>query len=144
MASWSEQKWEPSRHELLCRHCGKCCYKKIFIGRTVCITLFPCKYLDVHTNLCTIYERRHEVNPFCLSVPEGLRVSAFPADCPYVAALAPQSYVAARDDWDWKSEWHDFDELADDLGVTPDIREMVRARGPEAPPLYLEAGRERT
>ena len=93
MASWSAQECEPSGHEALCRHCGKCCYKKIFIGRTVCITLFPCKYLDVRTNLCTIYERRHEVNPFCLSVPEGLRVSAFPADCPYVAALAPPGYV---------------------------------------------------
>jgi uncharacterized cysteine cluster protein YcgN (CxxCxxCC family) len=91
---------DPPVDEALCRRCGKCCYKKIIVGRTVHITPFPCKYLAPHTNLCVIYERRHEVNPFCLSVPEGLRCSAFPADCPYVAALAPPGYRPAQDDWD--------------------------------------------
>ncbi|MGD0091979.1 MAG: hypothetical protein ABSE73_18865 [Planctomycetota bacterium] len=134
---------ERSLHEALCNHCGKCCYKKIFIGSTVHITPFPCKYLDIKTNLCTVYERRHEVNRFCLSVEEGLRVSAFPRDCPYVGALAPPGYRPARDDWDWDGEWENFDDLADDLGVTSEIRELVRARGPEAPPLYIESGKPR-
>lgn len=129
--------------EALCKRCGKCCYKKILSGRTVHITPFPCQYLDVRTNLCTIYQRRHQVNHLCLTVPQGLWVNAFPADCAYVAVLAPPGYRPARDDWDWADEWDDFDGLADDLDVPPDVREMVRARGPHAPPLYAEAAGNR-
>ncbi|MCY3022673.1 MAG: hypothetical protein NTW87_27150 [Planctomycetota bacterium] len=126
--------------EALCRHCGKCCYKKVYVRHDVFITPFPCKFLDVRTSLCTVYPRRHEVNRACLSVPQGLKASAFPADCPYVATLAPPDYKPAREGWDWKGQWDDFDDLADDLGVSPEFREMVRARGPHAPPMYTEAG----
>ena len=33
----------------------------------------------------------------------------------------------------------DFDELADDLDVPDEVREKVRARGPEAPPMWVDA-----
>ncbi|HYF49489.1 MAG TPA: hypothetical protein VEJ63_08790 [Planctomycetota bacterium] len=125
--------------ERLCNHCGKCCYKKIIVGRTVFITPFPCEYLNTDTNLCTIYERRHELNPYCLSVPEGMKVSAFPSDCPYVPEHAPPGYRPARDDHDWGAEWHDLDNLARDLEVPEATLEKVRARGPDAPPMHVEA-----
>ena len=126
-------------HEGLCTNCGKCCYKKVIVGRTVFITPFPCEYLDTDTHLCTIYDRRHELNPGCLSVEEGMKVSAFPEDCPYVPELAPKNYKPARDGWDWeKEDWSDFDDLADDMDVPSDVREKVRARGPDAPPMYVE------
>lgn len=124
--------------ETLCTRCGKCCYKKIIVGRIVVITPFPCEYLDTSTNLCTIYDRRHELNPHCLSVPDGLRVSAFPADCPYVPVLAPANYRPASETWSWDGEWENFDELAGDLEVSPDTRAKVRARGRLAPPMYAE------
>jgi hypothetical protein len=124
--------------EKLCNNCGKCCYKKIIVGRLVYITPFPCEYLDTKTNLCTIYDRRKELNPLCLSVPEGMKVSAFPQDCPYVPEHAPKNYRPALER-DWSDEWHDFDNLADDLDVTPETREKVRSRGPLAPPMYIEA-----
>jgi Fe-S-cluster containining protein len=124
--------------EKLCNNCGKCCYKKIIIGRTVYITPFPCEYLDTATNLCSIYDRRHELNPNCLSVREGLKVSAFPEDCPYVPELAPKNYRPAREEWSWVDEWKTFDDLADDLSVSPETRQIVRARGPDAPPMYVE------
>ena len=128
-----------STHEQLCNNCGKCCYKKIIVGRTVFITPFPCEFLDTSTNLCTIYDKREELNPLCLTVEEGMKVSAFPEDCPYVPAMAPKNYKPARDDWDWKHEWDGFDELADDLDVKAETREKVRARGPYLPPMHVEA-----
>jgi uncharacterized protein len=130
---------EPAAHENLCNNCGKCCYKKIIVGRTVFITPFPCEFLNTDTNLCTIYDKRHELNPLCLSVEEGMKVSAFPEDCPYVPELAPKNYKAARDGWDWSQEWDGFDELADDLDVPAETREKVRARGPYAEPMYVAA-----
>jgi Fe-S-cluster containining protein len=125
--------------ESLCNHCGKCCYKKIIVGRTVYITPFPCEYLDTQTNLCTIYERRHELNPECLSIETGMKHNAFPTDCPYVPVAAPKNYKPAREDYDWAAEWDEFDAIADDLDVEPHTRRVVHERGPLARPMHAEA-----
>lgn len=118
--------------ESLCRRCAKCCYQKIFVGRTVVITPFPCRFLDTGKRICTVYAERKRRNPRCLGVLAGLKVSAFPADCPYVKAFAPEGYRPAVDSWSWAGQWRDFDDLADDLEVPAHIREAVRALGPEA------------
>jgi len=78
----------------LCERCGRCCYAKLLLGGEVVYTPFPCPYLDETTRLCTVYERRHEVNPHCLTVAEGIRLGVFPADCPYVRDLP--DYVPPR------------------------------------------------
>ncbi len=83
--------------ENLCRRCGRCCHVKFVIGDEVFITAEPCPYLDVETNLCTVYERRHEANPNCLTVEEGIARRVFPADCPYVADLP--GYRPPREEW---------------------------------------------
>jgi uncharacterized protein len=132
-------KTDPAAHEALCTRCGKCCYQKIIIGRTVFITPFPCEYLDTDTNQCTIYEHRHELNPHCLSVEAGLEQNAFPIECPYVEAQAPRHFRAAREDHDWSADWRHFDEWADEMEVPGEVREKVRARGPGKPPMYVEA-----
>jgi len=75
------------QHEALCRRCGRCCYEKLIIDDCVFTTETPCKYLDTRTNLCTIYPRRHKINPQCLTVEQGIRYGVFPADCPYVKDL---------------------------------------------------------
>jgi uncharacterized protein len=125
-------------HEALCHRCGKCCYRKVIIGHTVHITPFPCEFLDVKTNLCTVYQRRFELNRHCLTVATGLKHLAFPRSCGYVAALAPKGYRPAREDRDWGEEWEDFEAWADDLEVSAEVRALVRGRGPLAPPLYVE------
>jgi len=84
-------------HEALCRRCGRCCYVKMIIAGRVITTTRPCPYLDVETKLCTVYERRFEVNPRCLDVESGVKWGVFPADCPYVADLP--DYVPAEDGW---------------------------------------------
>jgi uncharacterized cysteine cluster protein YcgN (CxxCxxCC family) len=110
----------------LCRRCGRCCYKKLDIGGVVYMTPFPCDFLDEKTRLCTVYERRHEVNPACLGVEEGIRRHAFPADCPYVKGLKgyvpPVEYEAGR--------WSDrlFDEMADEFGLSAEEREKYRPK----------------
>jgi len=83
--------------EDLCRKCGLCCHAKVIVGDDVFVLSEHCPYLDPATNLCTIYEHRHELNPQCLTVEQGIRFRAFPADCPYVAGLA--DYRPPRTDW---------------------------------------------
>lgn len=118
--------------ESLCTRCAKCCYQKIIVGRTVIITPFPCRFLDTEAKCCTVYQDRQTQNPQCLGVLDGLKVSAFPDDCPYVEAFAPVGYRPAVDRWSWEGQWKDFDNLADDLNVPDHIREAVRAKGPQA------------
>jgi len=84
-------------HESLCRRCGRCCYEKFIVDGHVFNTRTPCRYLDVKTNLCTIYERRFEVNPHCLDVAGGIAFHAFPADCPYVRGLG--DYLPTEEGW---------------------------------------------
>ena len=84
-------------HEELCRRCGRCCYEKLIIDNHVFTTRKPCPHLDVKTNLCTVYDRRLEVNPRCLSVAQGIEFGVFPADCPYVQGL--RDYLPAEDGW---------------------------------------------
>ncbi|MHC4884282.1 MAG: CxxCxxCC domain-containing protein [Planctomycetota bacterium] len=74
-------------HEARCERCGRCCYEKIVVGDEVILTPIPCKHLDPVTRLCRVYDRRHELQLRCLSVEDGIRARAFPANCPYVFEL---------------------------------------------------------
>ena len=78
---------ELDAHEARCRRCGRCCFAKLLVGGRILYLDAPCSYLDVETRLCRVYERRHELNPGCLTVEEGVRRGVFPSDCPYVADL---------------------------------------------------------
>ena len=53
--------------------------------------------------------------------------------------LAPKNYKPARENYDWNADWEDFDEFADDMECSPAVRETLRSRGPDAPPMYVEA-----
>ena len=70
-----------------CERCGRCCYQKLWIEDRIYYTPFPCEYLDIETRLCAVYRKRHQVNPQCLDIEEGIRLGVFPADCPYVRDL---------------------------------------------------------
>jgi uncharacterized cysteine cluster protein YcgN (CxxCxxCC family) len=74
--------------ESACHKCGRCCYAKFRVGPVVVNTGLPCRYLDVRTKLCTVYGRRHELNPDCLTVEEGIALGVFPRGCPYVRGVA--------------------------------------------------------
>jgi len=42
-----------------------------------------CEFLDVKTNLCTVYKDRHKKNPNCLTAEEARKIRALPDECPY-------------------------------------------------------------
>ena len=68
----------------LCERCGRCCCVKFYLDDELVYTPWFCHFYDPETHLCTVYERRFEVNPHCLTVEEGIAAGVFPADCPYV------------------------------------------------------------
>ena len=77
--------------EARCRRCGRCCTVKYVVGGVVFTGEGCCRHLDRDSLLCTIYERRREINPDCLDVRTGLKLGVFPPDCPYVQGI--EDYV---------------------------------------------------
>jgi uncharacterized protein len=82
----TENQWEN-----LCRKCGLCCFEKIETGGgTVFYTQTPCRYLDVVSRECTIYDRRFEIYRECVKLtPELVReLHWLHPECGYKEALA--------------------------------------------------------
>ncbi len=76
--------------ERLCERCGLCCFEKFEDGdSTIYFTQTPCRYLDVVTRECRIYERRFAINPECIKLtPQLVRKLRWLHDgCGYVKAL---------------------------------------------------------
>ncbi len=70
----------------LCRQCGLCCFEKLEDGRgKIIYTGTACRYLDVITRRCKIFERRFEINPHCVKLTEELvpQLNWLPPDCGY-------------------------------------------------------------
>ena len=84
--------------EALCRKCGKCCSEKIDIDGRIYSSKKYCRFLDTSVMQCTVYEDRFVAEPGCLSVPEGVKVGVFPADCPYIQDV--EGYVPTVEEWD--------------------------------------------
>lgn len=75
----------------LCRQCGLCCFDKYEDEQGVVFyTQTACRYLDVVSRRCKIFEHRFEINPSCIKLtPELVRSLCWlPADCGYRQALA--------------------------------------------------------
>ena len=76
--------------EALCEQCGLCCFEKIEDDHgTIFFTSTPCRYLDVHTRRCRIYERRFEINPSCVKLTPELVATLrwLHDDCGYMKAF---------------------------------------------------------
>jgi uncharacterized cysteine cluster protein YcgN (CxxCxxCC family) len=72
--------------ENLCKKCGTCCFEKIEDENgTILFTRTPCRYLDVATRNCKIYDRRFEIYPDCIKLTEDLvkELSWLDDDCAY-------------------------------------------------------------
>jgi uncharacterized cysteine cluster protein YcgN (CxxCxxCC family) len=80
----SVEEWEAR-----CKGCGECCLEKIEDERgTIFYTMKPCRYLDVETRQCKIYDNRFVINPECVKLTPELVTTLrwLPRDCGYVAA----------------------------------------------------------
>jgi uncharacterized cysteine cluster protein YcgN (CxxCxxCC family) len=76
-----------ARWEGICRRCGLCCYEKEYRGKN----LFtdhrrPCRYLDISTRRCTVYEKRFETCAQCkrMTIVHAMFVTWLPQECGYV------------------------------------------------------------
>ena len=71
----------------LCKRCGICCYEKRWTpGGYVTRMDAPCRYLDVTTKLCTVYENRFRVCRECrkMTIFHALFTTYLPETCGYV------------------------------------------------------------
>lgn len=69
-----------------CKKCGRCCFEKIEDERgNIFYTLTACRFLDVVSRECKIFERRFEINPSCIKLtPELVQTLRWlPRDCGY-------------------------------------------------------------
>ena len=76
-----------SSWENRCKQCGLCCFEKIEDERgNILYTRTPCRYLDVVTRKCVIYERRFSINPSCIKLTPALVRSLrwLPSECGYL------------------------------------------------------------
>ncbi len=81
--------------EALCERCGLCCFEKIEDeSGTIFFTRTPCRYLDVVTRECVIYERRFDINPECVKLtPELVRELRWLHEgCAYRKAMKTNSH----------------------------------------------------
>lgn len=59
--------------ETICERCGLCCFEKIEDDKgTIFFTKTPCRYLDIVSRECRVYERRFVINPECVQLTPGL------------------------------------------------------------------------
>lgn len=69
-----------------CKQCGRCCFEKIEDERgNIFYTQTACRFLDVISRECKIFERRFEINPSCVKLtPELVQTLRWlPRDCGY-------------------------------------------------------------
>jgi len=73
--------------DALCKQCGSCCFEKFEDDQgNILYTQTACRYLDVVTRRCRIFERRFEINPRCLKLTPELvpTLRWLPPDCGYL------------------------------------------------------------
>lgn len=89
----------PGDWDSRCLQCGRCCFEKYYsIRGKVIYTDIPCRYLDVATRQCKIFDRRAEINPLCVQLtPELLpKLDWLPDDCGYMTAVAERPSRPSR------------------------------------------------
>ncbi len=78
---------EPAEWDMLCDGCGICCLYKVSGAsiRHPLLTRVVCRYLDVESCRCSIYQQRHDLMPTCLELTcENIhQLSWLPETCAY-------------------------------------------------------------
>lgn len=84
---------ENEEWESRCRGCGECCFEKIEDDHgTIFYLLTACRYLDVATRQCRIYDNRFAINPECVKLTPELvsTLRWLPRNCGYLAPQQPE------------------------------------------------------
>ncbi len=82
---------ENAEWDARCNQCGRCCFEKLEDDRgNIFYTQTPCRYLDVVSRRCKVFERRFIINPTCVQLTPELIATLrwLPLDCGYRLATA--------------------------------------------------------
>lgn len=83
------------RWESKCNQCGFCCFEKIENDNgTIFYTQTPCRYLDVITRRCKVYNKRFNINPECIQLTPELvaKLKWLHPECGYRAGEIPDNH----------------------------------------------------
>lgn len=86
----TEQTIDNPTWDSLCRRCGRCCFEKLEDERgRVIYTSTACRYLDLDSRCCKIFENRFLINPECIALTPVLvrTLEWLPDDCGYRMAI---------------------------------------------------------
>lgn len=89
----SFEELDKEQWEAICEQCGLCCFEKIEDERgRIFFTSTPCRYLDIETRQCKIYEKRFKICPECVQLtPELVKdLKWLHRSCGYKKALRRQ------------------------------------------------------
>lgn len=82
-----------------CKQCGRCCFEKIEDERgNIFYTQTACRFLDIISRECKIFERRFEINPSCIKLtPELVQTLRWlPRDCGYHRKAAEPAKASVK------------------------------------------------
>jgi uncharacterized cysteine cluster protein YcgN (CxxCxxCC family) len=85
--------------EEICNRCGQCCFEKWVDGDgTILHTVIPCRFLDIVTRECKVYDKRLEVDEGCIKLtPEIVKsVRWMPEDCAYTKFVEDKRAVEGK------------------------------------------------
>ncbi|MFZ4856256.1 MAG: YkgJ family cysteine cluster protein [Desulfuromonadaceae bacterium] len=89
---------EAADWDRLCKKCGSCCFEKIEDQRgNIFYMQSACRFLDIDSRRCKIFERRFEINPGCVQLTPELVQSLrwLPRNCGYRRKI-DESVTATR------------------------------------------------
>jgi uncharacterized protein len=89
-----------SEWEGVCTRCGLCCFEKIENEKgAIFFTRTPCRYLDIITRECRIYENRFTINTECVKLTPALlrEIRWLHDDCGYRKALVRDAEQTGTD-----------------------------------------------
>ncbi len=88
-------------NEKFCKKCeikGLCCYHSVLLrGKdgtryNVILKNHPCKFLDIETRKCLIYDNRFILNPYCVEIEQAVRQQCLPGECLYLKLKKYEKY----------------------------------------------------
>lgn len=90
----TEKQWED-----ICDRCGKCCLVTLqdIDSGEIYHTNITCKYYDIESASCLVYDERHIARPECIKLNKDNigKISWLPKTCAY-RALFDDNYVAQK------------------------------------------------
>ena len=82
--------FDDAKWDAICKQCGSCCFEKLENERgQIVYTGSACRYLDLASRRCKIFENRFAINPSCVKLTPELvpRLRWLPGDCAYLPAV---------------------------------------------------------